>query len=352
VPPLRILILKPSSLGDVVQALPVLRLLKRQFPVASVYWWVSTDLLPLLEGDPDLAGLFPFDRRGWGSLRVWRQTFASVRQMRRLEFDWIIDLQGLARSGIVAWLAKGQLTIGLDDAREGAPGFYDVAVPRPTPTTHAVDWYLQVLTVLGVPIDKPFDWLPPKSTVADRVSRQWPDLGSQWVALHPGARWPTKRWPVTAYAELVGRLAAQHPHRRFVLLGGAADVPLGAAITAQNPGCCLNLIGQTSLPEMVEWIRRSAVMVTNDTGPMHVAAALGGPVVALFGPTDPNRTGPYGQIDQVIRQPPPCAPCLRAVCYWPQPMECLTRITPETVAAIIEQRLALPMPATVRAGGV
>ena len=138
---MKILILKPSSLGDVIQALPVLRLLKLHLPDSEIHWWLQSELTPLLHGDPDLAGIIPFERRNWGAIGYWTAAWRGLRSMRRHRFDWVIDLQSLARSGMVAWLANGDLTVGLDDHREGARGFYDLVVSRGSWDTHAVDWY-------------------------------------------------------------------------------------------------------------------------------------------------------------------------------------------------------------------
>jgi ADP-heptose:LPS heptosyltransferase len=169
---LKILILKPSSLGDVIQALPVLRLLKRHLPAAEIFWWIDSNLAPLLEGDPDLAGVVRFERRRWAAPRHWPEMLRSIRWMREQNFDWVIDLQCLARSGAFAWLANGKFLIGLDEVREGARGFYDVAVRRASFHTHAVDWYLAVLPRLGVPVHKNFQWLPERPAVAAEVKSQ------------------------------------------------------------------------------------------------------------------------------------------------------------------------------------
>jgi lipopolysaccharide heptosyltransferase II len=336
----RILIVKPSSLGDVVQALPVLRRLKQQLPASAIHWWIDEPWLPLLQGDPDLAGLVPFRRRRWASPRRWPEALVSIGQLRALRFDWVIDLQGLARSGLFAWLAGGALLVGVDDPREGARGFYDLVVPRPSRQTHAVDWYLGVLPLLGLSAQGDFTWLPARPEIAQGVRDRWPVAGSRWVAVLPGARWPNKRWPVAHYAELVRRLAADHTDLRFAVLGGAEDRPLGDVIARANGPRCLDLTGQTTLPEMVEWLRLSAVVVTNDTGPMHVAAALGRPVVALFGPTEPRRTGPYGQVDRVLQLPSlACVPCLKARCAHPSPLECLQGLRPEVACAAVKRHL-------------
>ncbi len=127
---MKILILKPSSLGDVIQALPVLRLLKLHFKDAEIFWWIDSALAPLLEGDPDLAGIVRFERQRWGKPQHWPEMFLSIRWLRAQKFDLVIDLQCLLRSAVFAWLANGKKLVGLDEVREGARGFYDLAVPR------------------------------------------------------------------------------------------------------------------------------------------------------------------------------------------------------------------------------
>jgi heptosyltransferase-1 len=328
---LKILILKPSSLGDVIQALPVLRLLKQHFRTAEIFWWIDSALAPLLENDPDLAGIVRFERRRWGHPRNWPEMLHSIRWLRAQKFDLVIDLQCLLRSGAFAWLSRGKFLIGLDEAREGARGFYDVAVPRKTFHTHAVDWYLSVLPPLGVPVHKNFPWLPAQPQVAAAIKSKWPVSGSRWVTLQPGARWDNKRWPVENFSELVSLLAKRFPDTRFAILGSKEDKLLGEIISSAEPSRCLDLCGATTLPEMVEWIRLGDFMITNDTGPMHAAAALGQPVVALFGPTEPSRTGPYGQLHNVLRLELPCSPCLKSTCHFEKLNECLVGLSPAMV---------------------
>ena len=322
-----------------VQALAVLRLLKKSLPQSEIFWWVEASLAPLLEGDGDLTGLILFERERWRSVSRWPEAWRSLQRIRAHRFDWVIDLQSLMRSAIVAWLANGQLTIGLDDPREGARGFYDIIVPRPSPHAHAVDWYLSVLPLLGVPIHWDFTWLPERPAAAAAVQDKWRPAGARWITLQPGARWPNKRWPVTYFAELVRLLTKAQPEARFAILGSQADAELGRAIASVHPQRCLDLTGQTSLPEMIEWIRLAELMITNDTGPMHVAAALRKPIVALFGPTDPRRTGPYGQIENVLQTKLPCVPCLKDTCAYEKPFECLRALSPMTVFARVQQRL-------------
>ncbi len=251
--------------------------------------------------------------------------------MRRQSFDLIIDLQCLLRSGLFAWLAKGELLVGLDEPREGARGFYDIIVRRESFHTHAVDWYLAVLKALNVPVHWNFEWLPERRAISEDVKRKWQTESARWIVVQPGARWLNKRWPIENYTKLVRQLAAERPDARFAIMGGKDDVQLGAAVAQADPKRCLDLTGKVSLPEMIEWIRLSEMMISNDTGPMHVAAALGKPVVGIFGPTEPRRTGPYGQLQNVVRIDLPCSPCLKSHCTYSKPMECLRGISTEMV---------------------
>jgi len=338
----KILILKPSSLGDVVQALPVLRAIKQHLPTSEVYWWIDANLAPLLEEDPDLAGVVPFERRRWATPDNLSQLWQNVRRLREQRLDWVIDLQCLARSASFAWIANGQLTVGLDERREGSRGFYDLTAPRPSFHTHAVDWYLGVLPLLGVPPARDFRWLPARPAIAASLKRRWPIDGARWVLLQPGARWLNKRWPAEHFAELVRLAAAWRPDLRFAILGSLDDRGLGEAIARAEPGRCLDLTGRLSLPEMVEWIRAGTLMISNDTGPMHVAAAVGTALVAVFGPTEPRRTGPYGQLDQVVQLDLPCIPCLKSRCVLPEPFQCLRTLPPAVVFEALQKRLAEP----------
>ena len=328
---MKILILKPSSLGDVIQALPVLRMIRRQLPSSRVHWWIDSNLAPLLEGDPDLEGTILFHRQGWRSAPHWVELARTILWMRAQQFDYVLDLQSLARSGSIAWLANGARLIGMDEPREGARGFYDQVVVRSSFLTHAVDWYLGVLPMMGLKVDWNIQWLPARPARARALEEKWPSGGSRWIVLQPGARWTNKRWPAEHFSAVVRLLRKSDSRIRFVILGSDSDRPLASAIASAEADGCLDLSGQTTLPEMVEWVRRSELLISNDTGPMHVAAALSKPVVAIFGPTEPHRTGPYGQLSHVLRHDLPCAPCMSSRCRYFKPMECLRAIQPEVV---------------------
>jgi lipopolysaccharide heptosyltransferase I len=350
---LKILILKPSSLGDVIHAVPVLRLLKAGLPQSRIYWWLDTGLMPLMDGDPDLSGIIPFPRSRWRNPGCLPEVYRSVCSMREHRFDVAIDLQGLARSAFFGWLSRPGILMGLDNpregAREGARGFYDLFAPRSPQGTHAVDRYLAILPLLKIPVHSHFEWLPKRMDAANAVQNKWRPGNAPWVMLLPGARWNNKRWPAQNFAEAVKQLAAREKDLRFAVLGGREDIPLGAEITRSCPSSrCLDLTGKTTLPEMVEWIRLSSLTLTNDTGPMHVAAAMKKPVVAVFGPTDPRSTGPYGQQANVLQAGGlPCIPCFKGICRLANPMACLHAISPDRV---VERALQLLVNAPAKAG--
>lgn len=328
---MKVLILKPSSLGDVVQAIPVARLLRREHPDAEIHWWLNRDLSPLLDGDPDIARLVLFDRKRLGQLSSLPRLITHLSAIRAERYDLVIDLQALARSAFVSWYARGGFTIGLEDRREGAPAFYDQAVPRAGFNTHAVDWYLDVLRALGIPVDGNFEWLPERPEVFRLLRCRIPELAPDCIAVQPGARWDTKRWPIGHFRGMIAQLRSRLPRTQILILGGRDDRSFGAELSADGAGGVLDLTGLLDLQELVEVMRRVRVLVTNDTGPMHIAAALARPVVGLFGPTEPRRTGPYGSQHRILRHDLPCAPCLKSRCRWRDPLACLFGIQPDEV---------------------
>lgn len=339
---MKVLILKPSSLGDVIHALPVARLLRRHMPDAVIDWWILPHLAPLLKDDPDIHRTVLFDRKAWGKPANWRMMLDAIGSLRREKYDLILDLQALARTAIIGRLAGGKRLVGLADWRELAPLFHGESVPRHSYDTHAVDWYLSVLDHLRIPKTGDFEWIPPKQSGLDEIAAQFPELNSgRWIGLQPGARWKNKRWPTSAFGELVRLLASSHPDHRIAVFGAGDEKEFGRQIVSVSDGRCLDLTGRMTIPGMIEGLRRMELLVTNDTGPMHVAVALGKPVVALFGPTDARRTGPYGQLENVLRFDGnlPCAPCMKPECRNSEPMACLNRIEARRVATAVADRL-------------
>jgi lipopolysaccharide heptosyltransferase I len=310
-PPRRILIIKPSAIGDVVHALPVLGLLRRKWPAAKISWLVTPACAGLLDGHPFLHEVIRFERRQYG--KSWRspRTFAALMRfalgLRRRKFDLVIDLQGLFRSGWLAGVTRAPVRVGLSDAREGASLFYTHRVPVGGAEQHAIERYLCVTEALGCgrgPVEFAFS-----TDDADRqhIAAKTPD---RYAVLLPGANWITKRWPAENFAALVKPLQEQFG-LESVIAGGPDDMELAKVIAGEG---AVNLVGQTNLRQLVALLERATVVIANDSGPMHIAAALGRPLVTPFGPTHPIRTGPYQRLDSVIHLEIACRPCYSRRC--------------------------------------
>jgi lipopolysaccharide heptosyltransferase I len=308
-PSLRILVVKPSSLGDVLHALPTVARIRRRYPDAHLAWLINAELSPLLARCPLLNERIEFHRRAAGA---WLPLLARLRRER---FDLVVDLQGLFRSGVFTWATRAPRRVGLSDAREGARLAYTETVP--VTRAHAVDRYLKVADHLGCPAS-PVEF--PLGVTGSRGSL---------IAVNPSARWATKLWGDDRFAELIRQL----PRERVVVTGSAAD----AARCQRIAQGARNLAGKTTLLELAELYRQCAVLITNDSGPMHLAAAVGTPVVAIFGPTDPALTGPYGSGHTVLQAGLTCVPCLRDRCRHTPALECMAQVTVAQVLAAVER---------------
>ena len=306
--PERVLIIKPSALGDIVHTLPVLLLLRRKFPAARIDWLVNPAFASLLRGHRLLNDVVPFDRRRFG--RAWRE-WSAARELvdfavglRRRRYDLVIDLQGLLRSGLLTWQTGAATRVGFAAAREGAALAYTHVVPSRGDERHAVERYLDVAEALGCgrgPVAFDFDiHADVRQSVHDLVG------DGKYAVLLPGTNWPTKRWPAERFAELVGPIRRHFGFRVF--LAGANDVAHLAFPDA------VSLAGKTDQKQLVVLLEKASLVVANDSGPMHIAAALGRPLVTLFGPTNPVRTGPYGRPDTVLQLDLVCRPCYARQC--------------------------------------
>lgn len=348
--PQRILIIKPSSLGDIVHALPVLAGLRRAHPRARVSWLIGSGFADLLAGHPLIDELIPFDRgrfgRMWRSPRIAAEFLAFVRSIRARRFDLVIDLQGLFRSGFLARASGAARRVGFADARELATLFYTDRVRCGADAVHAVDRNLCVSAALALPPTAEF----PLPVDAGALARARAMLGATpddppILAIVVGARWVTKIWPAERGGELLAA-AVRDGRWRAVLLGAPADRTLADALlssAARLGSDCrdvIDLVGRTTLRELTALMSLSRVVVCQDSGPMHVAAALGRPTVALFGPTDERRTGPYSSAARVVRVELECAPCRRRRCRFagadPRHHRCMRDISAARVIAEIE----------------
>jgi heptosyltransferase-1 len=319
-PPRRVLIIKPSSLGDVVHALPVLAGLRAAYPQAHISWLVGTACAPLLEGHPLLDEVIPFDRRRFGQMLRSRAVGADfvrfVRDLWRRRFDLVLDLQGLLRSGFLAWVTGAGQRVGFAEARELAPAFYTQRVRCPTRDMHAVDKNLHLARTLGLPVDPPAFPLGLRDEELAAFRQRLAQSGrgvTRFIAVLPGARWATKRWRADRWGQLLNGLHAGGLPAA-VLLGAPDDRDYADAILASCAAPVVDLVGQTSLRELSAALALAELVLSHDSGPMHIAAALDKPIVAIFGPTNPVRTGPYCRSARVVALPLPCAPCYQRQC--------------------------------------
>ena len=332
-PPERILIIKPSAIGDVVHALPVLNLLRKRWPAAKISWLITPACAGLLEGHPQLDELILFERKqfghAWRSPRVAKALWRFARDLRRRRFDLVIDLQGLLRSGWLAWETGAATRIGFSNARELGWIFYTHRIPIHTQEQHAIDRYLAVAAALGCETDRVE--FPFATTEEDRaaVAKMLPE-GKPFAVLLPGTNWATKRWPIEHFAACVEPLKSRFG-LQTIIAGGPGDSELAKKIDG------LNLCGKTTLRQLVALLERAELVIANDSGPMHIASALGKPLVTPFGPTNPVRTGPYRRMDTVIRLDLPCSPCYSRRCPH---QSCLKWLDAEAVLQHAEAQLS------------
>lgn len=297
--PRRILIVKPSSLGDVVHSLPLLARLSERFPDAEIDWVIARGLEGLLEGHPMISRLWVIDKDKWKNLGSFTDMISELlsisRNMKERGYDLTIDLQGLLRSGIITWLSGAKVRLGLSDSREGSHLFYTHEA-QTGKSRHAVDRYLDAARRLGCP-EKPVTF--PILAEPYPLSNDDP-----YAVLVPGARWQTKRWPAAWFGALASRL----PISSFVV-GSRGDAWLADKVVRHSKGKAESLAGKTNLKELATILHGAKYVITNDTGTMHIAAGLGVRVIAIFGPTDPSKTGPYGHGHAVLTKKLPCSPC-------------------------------------------
>jgi heptosyltransferase-1 len=301
-----ILLIKPSSLGDVVMALPALSALRRNFPRAKISWLIRPEFAPLIDGHPHLDEIILFDRKSLG--RAWRhpaalrELTALISRLRRSHFDAVLDLQGLFRSASLAWLSGCKQRFGPIWRKELAHYFYTTAIPPRLEWVHVVDFYLKLIETMGGTDLRVEFVLPEKPEAAaaarDLLSRHGVDPGC-CAAIIPGSAQVSKCWPAERFAALADRLASDHG-LAVVATGSRGESPMIEQIRSLAKHPIANLAGCTSLPELTEVLRMAKLVVSNDTGPGHIAAALGRPLVMMFSWSNPLRVGPYGRPECIV----------------------------------------------------
>lgn len=326
-----ILLIKMSSLGDVIHTLPFVYELRKLYPEAKITWLVH----------PQFGGFIPtqivdevlyfdkveFKQKSWGE--KLQAGLAMRRLLRSKHFDLVIDLQGLFKSAVLAAISGCSNRIGYAEMREGS-GLVSRSIVGPHKSDHVIERYLDVARYLGAEVGRVEFPLPNLEKEEKVVRHKLAERGcrEKYLVIVPGARWETKCWPVEHYVVLIKELVKYGYY--VVLAGGKDDEAKGQRIRGLvGSEKCIDLTGRTTLKELVALIKGSELYISADTGPLHFAAALKKPLVCMYGPTKPDRTGPYGGDNQIIIQSPArCAGCLHKQCdNW----HCMYDITPQMV---------------------
>ena len=317
---MRILMVRLSSIGDLVHTLPALAALRKRFPDATIDWLVESRMKDVLLSNPDVSELLEVDTLGWRkrlfSPRTWKEIGGRIGEIRRRRYDVVLDLQGTIKSSVAARLARSPRHIGFATAalREKAASLlYSEQVPANGRPEHVIDRHLRLLHALDIDTKARAFPLTVPDSLEKNAERALDDLGlGQFVVLNPGASWVTKQWAPEKFGTL-----AEAIHRRWELpslvVWGPGEKDAARRIV-DSAGGAASLAPETDIRGLIPFIRRARLFVSGDTGPMHLASAVGVPVVGIFGPTDPARNGPFGERDTVVRKEVPCGPCYRKRC--------------------------------------
>jgi heptosyltransferase-1 len=306
---MNVAIVKLSSIGDVIHALPVAAALKRHRPETRVTWVAEAREATLLAGHPDLDEVIIADTRGWrrgrAPISALHDMGVLTRRLRARAFDVVLDLQGLVKSGLLTALTRAPRRIGFarEFRREALGGLFINERVRPSATArHAVEQYVALLAPLGI-ADPAIEFrLSPDADAERRVEAFLAGTGikphDRLVVVNPGSGRADKQWPVAHYRELVRRLADDAGARIVVLWGPGVETDARTIASSIVDGAAAP---PTSLRELTPLARRAQLMIAGDTGPLHIAAAVGTPCLGLYGPTSGARNGPYGPGHRVLQ---------------------------------------------------
>lgn len=307
--PRSIVIVKLSAIGDVIHGIPVAVALKRAFPGARIGWVVEGRAADVLAGHAAIDHLFRMPR-GWS-----RSAAAILRlrsDLRAFRADVTLDLQGLLKSSLAAWLsgATRRIAHAPPESRERSWLLATDCVPATAP--HVVERNCGLLAALGLSVPQPRFDMPPWPVSRERIAQWWAAAGlvSAPALINPGAGWPSKLWPEERFAAVARGLARHHGIATIVVWAGPAERAAAERIVAAADGAA-TLAPQTNLQDLGELCRRARLMISSDTGPLHLAAAVGTPCVGLFGPVPAGRNGPYGSGHATVEPPAHLRPAWR-----------------------------------------
>jgi len=305
-----ILIIKPSAMGDIITALPALHALRSAYPNARITWLVRPEFAALLKNHPELNDIIIFDRKGMGKwfrdVISFRMLGEFKRKLRNAKFDLVVDLQGLFRSGYFAWITGARTRVGLAKSRELARLFYTKTIPWDKSVVHVVDYYLRLASeITGVKAQAEFvfaDDSAARMSAFDKLAEGSVDRNNYCVLI-PGSAHARKNWPADNFAQLADKINAKFGFD-IVTVGSASEKPITQAVATAAKCKIYDLAGRTSIPELTALLQNAKMVVSNDTGPGQMAAAMPVPVVLIFGPSNPIRIHPYGRGENIVAKNP------------------------------------------------
>jgi heptosyltransferase I len=326
----RILIVRTSAMGDVVHALPVLTALRRHLPEARIGWAVEESMAPLLQGHPDLDELLVVRLRHWRrslSPQNLRELRAFLSALNRFAPDAVLDLMGNHKAGVISALTLADRRIGFARTSRREPSSA-IWISRPVVPRgiHAVDQMLSLLDALDLPAE-PADFGPEKLFREEPTAARPTADGEEFVLLHSGAGWANKRYPPAWWGEAARRLHAAAGVPTWVAVARGEE-DLAAGVQAAG-GEAVRLVPAPDLPTLAALIREARLMLGGDSGPTHLAHALGTPVLMVMGPTDPERSGPYGAPERALFRRLTCSFCYQRLA---ETKACLLEVPPRRVA--------------------
>jgi len=339
-----ILIVKLSAIGDVVHTLPSLAALRKRYPDAHITWVIEEDSADIIGGHPCLDRIVVSRRKSWvknlRTLRNVRKTIGDIRSfiatLRDRKYDLVVDFHGLLKSSIIVLLSGGRRRIGYNSMQELSGLFLNDKVYEDM-EKHAVDRYLDLPRHLGADTDTPEFYIhieeENRRSVEHLLGENGINVKEPFVSVNPVALWDTKMWEDDKFAQLCDRIVEELSLK--VVFTGGRDRETVEHIRSLMHLPSVDLAGKTTLRDLAYLYELSSLVVTTDSGPMHVAAAVGTPTVALFGSTDPARTGPYGEGHTVIRKDLPCSPCFLKRC---ETRRCMREISVEEVFRAIAEK--------------
>ena len=344
---MNILIVKLSAIGDVIHTLPALNAVRNYYPNANITWLVEEDAASLVYGHKALNRVIISKRKRWlkalrslSLLNTIKEVYGFIKVLRDTRYDMILDFQALLKSGILIAIARGRRKIGFGKGLEHMEYSYiflNERIPAVDMEIHALSRGMMLLNAVGIPTNEIEYKLPVSNDDREKVDELMKKHGIKGVgsliAINPVAKWESKLWPNERFSRLADTIIDEYD-AKIIFTGGPEDRPIIQDIMSAMKGRALNLAGHTTLKMLAALYEKTVLVISTDTGPMHLAAAVGLPVVALFGPTAAWRTGPYGAGHHIITAESECSPCFKRHC---ETIDCMSQISVKQVMDAVKK---------------